>query len=194
MAAAGPATASSWGRDALAEPVPRPSAAPAAPTPPREGLTYTNEDFAAKRTRVPRKGRRVKRIVRRVELWSVLKLALTFFVCMYVVGLVSIAVLWGFANSAGLVDNFESFANDVGWENWQFNGEQMFQQAALIGAVLVVTATLMTVLATALLNVISEVTGGIRIVVIEEDVTPPEAAPVESGPVAPIERPKARRG
>jgi argininosuccinate synthase len=32
---------------------------------------------------------------------------------MYVVALVSMAVLWGFANSAGLVDNFESFANDV---------------------------------------------------------------------------------
>jgi hypothetical protein len=191
MAAAGPATASSWGRDALAEPVPRP-AATNPPTPSRDGLTYTTEDFSA--ARMPRKGRRVKRIVRRVELWSVLKLALSFFVCMYVVGLVSIAVLWAFANSAGLVDNFESFANDVGWENWQFNGEQMFQQAALIGAVLVVTATLMTVLATALLNVISELTGGIRIVVIEEDVTPPEPAVVETGSVAPIDRPKARRG
>jgi hypothetical protein len=193
MAAAGPATASSWGRDALAEPAPRPAASPP-PSPPRDGLTYTNEDFAPQRARLPRKGRRVKRIVRRVELWSVLKLALSFFLCMYVVGLVSIAVLWAFANSAGLVDNFESFANDVGWENWQFNGEQMFQQAALIGAVLVVTATLMTVLATALLNVISELTGGIRIVVIEEDVTPPEPAVVEPGPVAPIEGPKARRG
>jgi hypothetical protein len=109
---------------------------------------------------MPRRGRRVKRIVRRVELWSVLKLALSFFVCMYLVGLVTLAVLWGFANSAGLVDNFESFANDVGWENWQFDGEQMFRQAALIGAVL--------------LNVISELTGGIRIVVIEEDVVPPD--------------------
>jgi hypothetical protein len=123
---------------------------------------------------MPRRGRRVKRIVRRVELWSVLKLALSFFVCMYLVGLVTLAVLWGFANSAGLVDNFESFANDVGWENWQFDGEQMFRQAALIGAVLVVTATLLAVLATALLNVISELTGGIRIVVIEEDVVPPD--------------------
>jgi hypothetical protein len=172
--------------------VPRPAASP--PPTPRDGLTYTNEDFAAPPSRAPRKGRRVKRIVRRVELWSVLKLALSFFMCMYVVGLASLAVLWAFANSAGLVDNFESFANDVGWENWQFNGEQMFQQAALIGAVLVVTATLMTVLATALLNVISELTGGIRIVVIEEDVTPAEPAPVESASVAPIERPKARRG
>jgi len=200
MAATGPAPASSWGRDSLTEPVSRP--APVA-APARADLPYTNEDVKAKPVRVPRRGRRVKRIVRRVELWSVLKLALCFFVCMYVVGLLTLAVLWGFANSAGLVDNFESFANDVGWENWQFNGEQMFRQAAVIGAVLVVTATLMTVLATALLNVISELTGGIRIVVIEEDVTPPEAAqdittagPAEGSSVAPIEavrRQKARR-
>jgi hypothetical protein len=46
----------------------------------------------------------------------------------------------------------------------------------VIGAVLVVAATLMTVLATALLNVISELTGGIRLVVIEEDVAATQAA------------------
>ena len=144
-----------------AEPAPAPAAVRRAP-----GLRH-----ARRPARVPRRGRRVKRIVRRVELWSVLKLALIFFLCMYVVGLVTVAVLWGFANSAGLVDNFESFANEVGWENWQFDGEEMFRQAAVIGAVLVVAATLLSVLATALLNVISELTGGIRLVVIEEDVT-----------------------
>ena len=131
--------------------------------------------------RVPRRGRRVKRIVRRIELWSVLKLALIFFLCMYAVGLVTMAVLWGFANSAGLVDNFESFANEVGLENWQFDGEQMFRRSAVIGAVLVVAATLMTVLATALLNVISELTGGIRLVVIEEDVDAAPGAPPKPG-------------
>jgi hypothetical protein len=103
-------------------------------------------------------------------------------------------VLWGFANSAGLVDNFESFANEVGWENWQFDGEEMFRQVAGIGAVLLVAATLMTVLAAALLNVISELTGGIRLVVIEEDVS---AAPVPAEVAVPapeaLEPRRARR-
>jgi hypothetical protein len=172
--------AGSWSRDALAaEPVTaRP--APSAPAEAPGSIDPSAQPEAAapsrRLARVPRRGRRVKRIVRRVELWSVLKLALIFFLCMYVVGLVTMAVLWGFANSAGLVDNFESFANEVGWENWQFDGEQMFTQVAVIGAVLVVAATLMTVLATALLNVISELTGGIRLVVIEEDVAATQAA------------------
>ena len=48
----------------------------------------------------------------------------------------------------------------------------MFRQAAVIGGVLVITATVMTVLAAALVNVISELTGGIRVVVIEEEMVP----------------------
>lgn len=116
-----------------------------------------------------RRGRRVKRVIRRIELWSVLKLAVVFYTCMYAVAMATLAVLWGFAHSAGLVDNFESFANDVGFENWQFYGEDMFRQAAIIGGVLVITATVLTVLAAALVNVISELTGGIRVVVIEEE-------------------------
>jgi Transmembrane domain of unknown function (DUF3566) len=184
MASAG-TVPGTWRRDALtADPATRPApvvtppeAAPAPTAAPEQSPAPVQQ--GRRPARVPRRGRRVKRIVRRVELWSVLKLALIFFLCMYAVGLVTMAVLWGFANSAGLVDNFESFANEVGWENWQFDGEEMFRQAAVIGAVLVVAATLLSVLATALLNVISELTGGIRLVVIEEDVAAP--APADPG-------------
>jgi len=102
----------------------------------------------------------------------VLKVALAFYTCMYVVVLAALALLWGLANSAGLVDNFEGFMDDVGFENWQFYGEDMFRRAAAIGAIAVVTTAILTVLATALVNVISELTGGIRFVVIEEEPDP----------------------
>ncbi len=119
--------------------------------------------------RAPRRGRRVKRIVRRIELWSVLKVALLFYTCMYGVALAAVAALWGIANSAGLVDNFEGFMDDVGFENWQFYGQDMFRRAAVIGAIAVLTTTILTVVAVALVNVISELTGGIRFVVLEEE-------------------------
>jgi hypothetical protein len=112
-------------------------------------------------------GRRVKRIVRRVELWSVLKVSLLFYACVYVVTLLSGVFLWGFAYSAGLIDNFESFMADVGFDDFQFYGDEIFRRAAIIGAVLVLAGAVLTVLATALINVISELTGGIRFVVIE---------------------------
>ncbi|MEJ7585071.1 MAG: DUF3566 domain-containing protein [Acidimicrobiales bacterium] len=126
--------------------------------------------------RAQRRGRRVKRIIRRIELWSVLKLVLVFYSCLYAVTMASLALLWGFANSAGLVDNFEGFMEEVGFENWQFYGEDMFRRTAAIGAILVLTGTLLTLLAAALVNVISELTGGIRVVVIEEDPREPTPA------------------
>ncbi|HRW36585.1 MAG: DUF3566 domain-containing protein [Acidimicrobiales bacterium] len=117
-----------------------------------------------------RRGRRVKRVVRRVDLWSVLKLSLVVYACLYAAILATLAALWGIAYSSGTIDNLQSFLEDVGLEDFTFYGNQMFRAAAAVGAVGVMAGTVVTVLAAALINVISEITGGIRLVVIEEDV------------------------
>jgi hypothetical protein len=121
------------------------------------------------RRRAPTKGRRVKRVVRRIELWSVLKVSLLVYLCMYLVILTAGVLLWGFAHSAGLIENFESFMNQIGFEDFRFFGDQLFKEAAIVGAVLVIAGALLTVLGVALVNLISEVTGGVRFVVIEID-------------------------
>jgi hypothetical protein len=108
-------------------------------------------------------------VIRRIDLWSVLKLSLVLYVCMYVATLATLAAVWGLAYSSGTIEKLQSFLGDVGLENFHFYGDRMFQACAIIGAILVIAATVATVLATALVNVISEVTGGIRVVVIEED-------------------------
>lgn len=112
-------------------------------------------------------------MVRRIELWSVLKLCLVLFTCLYVAVLLSLAVIWGVAYSSGQIENLQEFLADVGLDNYRFYGDQMFRACAAIGAVLVLAGTVVTVLTAALVNVISEMTGGIRLVVIEEDVAPP---------------------
>ncbi|WP_426570682.1 DUF3566 domain-containing protein [Aquihabitans sp. McL0605] len=117
-----------------------------------------------------RHARRVKRVVRRIDLWSVLKLALVVYTCLYLAVLATLAALWGILYSSGNVDKLQSFLADVGLENFTFYGNQMFRACAAIGAVGVIAGTVITVLATALVNVISEMTGGIRLIVIEEDV------------------------
>ena len=117
-----------------------------------------------------RRGRRVKRVVRRIDLWSVLKLSLLVYTCLYLAILATLALLWGLLYSSGSIDKLQSFLEDVGLDNFTFYGNQMFRAAAAIGAVGVMAGTVVTVLATALVNVISEMTGGIRLVVIEEDV------------------------
>ncbi|MGI8754789.1 MAG: DUF3566 domain-containing protein [Acidimicrobiales bacterium] len=117
-----------------------------------------------------RRGRRVRRIVRRIDLWSVLKLSLMVYTCVYAAVLATLAALWGLAYSTGSIDKLESFLSDVGLENFHFYGDQMFRACAAIGAVGVIAGTVITVLAIALVNLVSEMTGGIRLVVIEEDV------------------------
>ena len=134
--------------------------------------------FRTGRGRPRRRGRRVTRIVRRIELWSVLKIALVFNTILLGVVLGSVALLWGLANTTGLVDDLEGFLRDAGFEDFRFKGDRMFEQVAFIGAVGALATTVFMVLATALLNLISEITGGIRFVVIEEIVDPPAAAPV----------------
>ena len=108
--------------------------------------------------------------MRRIELWSVLKISLFLYLCLYVAVLIALAVLWGLAYSTGSVDKVQSFLADVGLDNFRFYGDQMFRACAAIGGVLVLAATLVTVVTVALVNLISEVTGGIRLTVIEEDI------------------------
>ena len=119
-----------------------------------------------------RRGRRVKRVVRRIDLWSVLKLSLVVYTCLYIATLATLAALWGLLYQSGNVEKLQSFLGDVGLDNFTFYGNQMFRACAAVGAVGVIAGTVVTVLATALINLISEMTGGIRLVVIEEDVAP----------------------
>lgn len=132
---------------------------------PRDGDDYDDAPKSG-----VRRARRVKRVVRRIDLWSVLKLALVVYTCLYLASLGTLALLWGVLYSSGNVDKLQSFLADVGLDNFIFYGNQMFRACAAIGAVGVMAGTVLTVLATALINVISEMTGGIRLVVIEEDV------------------------
>ena len=156
-------------------------APPADPTPapvlaPDHTAEIATEAVAAPaatgRGRRTRRGRRVRRIVRRIDLWSVLKLSLVVYLCLYLSVLATLAALWALLHSTGSVDKLQSFLEDVGLDNFTFYGDQMFRACAAIGAIGVIAGTVVTVLATALVNLISEMTGGIRLVVIEEDVAP----------------------
>lgn len=124
-----------------------------------------------------------------------LKISLVFNTVMLGVALGSVAVLWGLANTTGLIDDLEGFLRDSGFEDFRFEGDRMFRQVAFIGAVAALALSVFIVLATALVNLISEITGGIRFIVIEEiveddPVRPPAAAPA---PLAPPESPPTSR-
>lgn len=116
-----------------------------------------------------RPGRRVTRVVRRVQLWSVFKLVLFASLVCYAIFLLAVAVGWSLANSTGQVHHIEKFMRDIGFDNWSFEGPKLFKASVFAGAVWVVAGTIMATLAAAIMNVISELTGGIRFTVLEVD-------------------------
>ncbi|MEY2433899.1 MAG: hypothetical protein QOC92_3624 [Acidimicrobiaceae bacterium] len=128
------------------------------------------------------RARKVKRIVRHVDPWSVLKLSLLFYACLFVVIMVAGTVLWNLAGAAGTIASIESFIKDIGaFKTFTFKGTTIFRASFLAGLILVIAGSALNVLLTVLFNLISDLVGGIRISVIEEDTARPLAAEPKSG-------------
>jgi hypothetical protein len=117
-----------------------------------------------------RRARKVSRIVRRVDPWSVLKISFAFLACLFVVFMVAGVVLWTIAVRYGLINNIENFFEEIGFfDNFSFDGDVIFKTCLFGGMVLVVAGALFNVLLAVLFNLISDVFGGIRITVLEEE-------------------------
>lgn len=137
----------------------------------RDRDTGRKQATKAKAERPPMlQARKVRRIIRRIDAWSVLKFSLVFYLCVYVVLLVAGILLWNLAASTGVIDNIESFVEDLGaYQTWRLEPNLILKSSALGGAVLVIVLTGVNVLAAVLFNLISDLIGGIRVTVVEED-------------------------
>ena len=120
------------------------------------------------------RARKVRRLVRHIEPWSVLKVGLLFNFCMWIVTMVAGVLLWNAAETAGTIGDIEQFATQIfALEEFAFEGEQIFRAVALGGLVVAVAATGFMVLIAILLNLISDLTGGVRVTVVEEETARP---------------------
>jgi hypothetical protein len=135
--------------------------------------------------------RKVRRVIRRLDPWSVLKISLIFYLCGYVVTMVAGVLLWNVADRADMITKVEDFVEELGaYERFELLPDVILEQTLIIGAILVVILTGLTVLAAVLFNLISDLVGGIRVVVIEEDATRP-APPRRERPRRPAPAPVA---
>ena len=125
-----------------------------------------------------RRVRRVTRVIRDVDAWSVSKVGLVFHVALYVVLLISGVLLWNVGSATGTIDNVEQFMESFGWDSFVFKGGAMFQGFAVLGIFGIALGTGIWVLGAVVFNLITELVGGIRVTVLEEEVV---ARPVEGG-------------
>ena len=179
-------------RPATARPATRPAAAPrsaattgagVATTPPSahddgpvQGTTtrllgYRRQRFEA---------RKVRRLVRHVDPWSMLKLSLLVSLCMWLMVMIAAVILWTVARNAGTIASVENFVNSsLSLQDWSLDGEFILRQFGLVTLLLSLGLAAALVIATLVFNLISDIIGGVWISVIEEESARPVA---ESNP------------
>jgi hypothetical protein len=114
--------------------------------------------------------RRVTRVVRDIDPWSVFKVTLVFHFALYVMVLISSILIWNVANATGTVDNVERFMESFGWDTFRFDGGEIFHNLWILGLFFVFLLTGLAVVMAAVFNLIADLVGGVRVSVLEEEV------------------------
>ena len=114
--------------------------------------------------------RRVVRVIRDIDPWSVFKVGLAFHLVCYFVALISLVLLWNVAQSTGTLDNVENFMESFGWETFRFDGSELFGNLWILGLLGVILGTGLWVLLATIFNLITDLVGGVRVTVLEEEV------------------------
>jgi len=111
-------------------------------------------------------------ILRRIDLWSALKVSLALYLCTFLVFLAGSVVIWFGARSAGLIDNIERLVEDLGFaDNGTFHlkGPEILKMTAVIGPIVVVLGSLATVAGVAVFNAMARLFGGVEVTVSDGD-------------------------
>jgi hypothetical protein len=122
--------------------------------------------------------RRVTRVVRHVDPWSVFKIAFVANIVLYLIVLTAGVLLWNVAYATGTVDNVERFFESFGWSSFEFNGGQIYHNAWIGGLFVVIGLTGLAVLMATLFNLITDLVGGMRFTVLEEEVVEARTSPM----------------
>ena len=114
--------------------------------------------------------RKVRRVVRHIDPWSVLTFSVLFHLAVFAALLLASVLVWNAAESAGTIENIETFILDLGdFEEFEIQGDVVFRAAVAIAGVLTLASSVLLVLLTVVFNLISDLVGGIRLTVIEEE-------------------------
>ncbi len=118
--------------------------------------------------------RKVGRLVRHIDPWSVLKMSLLLNLCLFVVLLVAGTALWTVARASGTIEGIEGFVKEAfALTSFAFDGGRVFQVATFGGLALVIVGSAVASLSAVVFNLVSDLVGGIRLTVVEEETARP---------------------
>jgi preprotein translocase subunit SecY len=133
--------------------------------------------------------RRVRRIIRKVDSWTVFKVAAIFWLVAGLALILGFVMFWSVVDASGIPDRLVETLTGIGlFEQGTdpFADSERFLRIAVFGSItLSVLMTGLTTLAAVMYNLISDIVGGIEFVVLEEVL----AAPATRAPIAPVPSP-----
>jgi hypothetical protein len=125
--------------------------------------------------------RRVRRIIRKIDPWTVLKVSALLNVVLGLGLVLGLVMFWSILTAAGIPDQITEILVritllDEG-EN-PFANSERFLRAAVFGSVVwAVLATGLMTLTAVMYNLVTDVVGGVEVVVLEESLAPLSVAP-----------------
>ena len=127
--------------------------------------------------------RRVRRVIRKVDPWTVFKVALVLHVVFALATLIGLLILWSLLVRVGIpqaLDEFLALISLIDREAVLFNNGARFVRVAVFGSVVFgIAMTLLSTLVAVFYNLTSDVVGGVEVVMLEETLHVPAApAPV----------------
>ncbi len=112
---------------------------------------------------------RVRRVIRKIDPWTVLKVSLVFNAIMALVTVLGLVVFWSVFVNAGIPDRINELALTIGLENGiTFSGAVYFRIVVLLAIVGTILMTGLFTLGAVIYNLISDLVGGVEFVVLEE--------------------------
>ncbi len=107
-------------------------------------------------------------VIYSIDVWSVAKVSLPFYLCAIATWVGLLVLLWGLLVSTGSVDAFESFVEDTGYRNFEFVPSQMFDGVRTAAVILIVVGTVFNVVAVIVFNLLSAMLGGLQVVTLDK--------------------------
>ncbi len=138
---------------------------PAGPVPPARRAPYgppvpADSNGPAQGARGPAR----RQVIRRVSVWSVLKVSLIFYILVLAVMLIAGVALWNVASDFGVINSLDKLVRSLfALTSFKIHPLTALAWGAAVGSVLCFLGVLLNVVAALLYNLISDVVGGIRV-------------------------------
>lgn len=129
--------------------------------------------------------RRVRRVVRKFDPWTVLKVSIVFNAIGGLIFVLGIWVAWSLAIQRGIPDKISEILADFSIA-FTPDGELYFRVVLFLAIVLAIGATGLMTLGAVLYNLISDMVGGVEVIVLEETYNvAPQTRPQRAQPAVP---------